>query len=180
VAKFSDLLARSTIQGKGKALFHQGQPAWGFLFVCKGWVKLTRVLSSGEEVIVSILAPCSAVAGMDGRDQSAERLCSAVTIDESTEVAYVKTPKLFSLFQSLPALGIGMMEHLAEKLREISRIIAALTLPVEQRLIAMLGFILGLQKGKDGKEPKRIPLSQRELAQFAQTTPESKKKELSG
>src|SRR3990172_6742252 len=49
VAKFSNLLTRYSINGKGKTIFNQGELATGLYFLCNGMVKLTRVTEQVEE-----------------------------------------------------------------------------------------------------------------------------------
>ena len=65
VAKFSNLLTRYSINGKGKTIFNQGEVATGFYFLCKGMVKLTRMTEQGEEVILDLLSPCSIIGGLN-------------------------------------------------------------------------------------------------------------------
>ena len=63
VAKFSSLLTRYPVKGKGKTIFNQGELATGFYFLCNGLVKLTRVTEQGEEAILDLLSPCSIIGG---------------------------------------------------------------------------------------------------------------------
>ena len=173
VAKFSHLLTRYSINGKGKTIFNQGELATGFYFLCNGLVKLTRVTEQGEEAILDLLSPCSIIGGGDAHSEKKTRFSSSVTVTELSEVAYLKKEDIPLLFEAYPGIGIGLSRHMSERLRGAYKLIADMKLPVEDRVLALIARLMILLTGKCDKGIIAIPFSHRELAQFAQVTPET-------
>ena len=173
VAEFSSLLTRYSISGKGKTIFNQGELVTGQHFLCQGLVKLTRVMEHGEEAIVDMLAPCSIIGGANVLKEGNVKASSAVTVGELTEIAFLKKEDLPRIFQAHPELGIGFSRHISTRLREAYKLIADMRMTVEERLLALLARIMILLTGKCENGLIEIPFSHRELAQFAQVTPET-------
>jgi len=173
VAKFSSLLTRYPVKGKGKTIFNQGELATGFYFLCNGLVKLTRVTEQGEEAILDLLSPCSIIGGGDAHSEKKTRFSSSVTVTELSEVAYLKKEDIPLLFEAYPGIGIGLSRHMSERLRGAYKLIADMKLPVEDRVLALIARLMILLTGKCDKGIIAIPFSHRELAQFAQVTPET-------
>jgi len=173
VAKFSNLLTRYSINGKGKTIFNQGELATGLYFLCNGLVKLTRVTEQGEEAILDLLSPCSIIGGGDANSEKKIRFSSAVTVTELSEVAYLKKADIPFLLQAHPKIGIGLSGHMSKRLRGAYKLVADMKLPVEDRVLALIARIMVLLTGKCENIVIEIPLSHRELAQFAQITPET-------
>lgn len=173
VAKFSNLLTRYSINGKGKTIFNQGELATGLYFLCNGLVKLTRVTEQGEEAILDLLSPCSIIGGGDANSEKKTRFSSSVTVTELSEVAYLKKADIPFLLQDHPKIGIGLSGHMSKRLRGAYKLVADMKLPVEDRVLALIARIMVLLTGKCENIVIEIPLSHRELAQFAQITPET-------
>jgi len=173
VAKFSNLLTRYSINGKGKTIFNQGELATGLYFLCNGMVKLTRVTEQGEEAILDLLSPCSIIGGGDAHSEKKTRFSSSVTVTELSEVAYLKKADIPLLLQDHPKIGIGLSGHMSKRLRGAYKLVADMKLPVEDRVLALIARIAVLLTGKCENIVIEIPLSHRELAQFAQITPET-------
>ncbi|GEM_PF-2655483 len=173
VAKFSNLLTRYSINGKGKTIFNQGELATGLYFLCNGLVKLTRVTEQGEEAILDLLSPCSIIGGGDAHSEKKTRFSSSVTVTELSEVAYLKKADIPFLLQDHPKIGIGLSGHMSKRLRGAYKLVADMKLPVEDRVLALIARIVVLLTGKCENIVIEIPLSHRELAQFAQITPET-------
>lgn len=173
VAQFSALLNRYSISGKGKTIFNQGELITGQYFLCQGLVKLTRVMEHGEETIVDVLIPCSVFGGGNVLKEGQVKIVSAITVEELTEVAFLKKEDFPRIFETYPKLGIGFTRHVSARLREAYKLIADMKLPVEERLLALLARLMILLTGKCENRLMEIPFSHRELAQFAQVTPET-------
>jgi CRP/FNR family transcriptional regulator len=167
------LVTRYSIHGKGKTIVNQGEETSRVYFVCAGLVKVTRFTGYGGEVILDLLGPCSLIGGVNPQKQRNASYWSAETVTEVTEVAYLKADDLFLLFQPYPELGIGLSRYLSARLRAAYGMIADMKLPVEDRLLALLARIMMLLHEKCENGPAALPLTHRELAQFAQMTPET-------
>jgi len=173
VSEFSNLLTRYSISGKGKTIFNQGELATGLYFLCSGLVKLTRLTEQGEEAILDLMAPCSVIGGADALTETPLRISSSVTVTDLTEIAFLKKEDLFLIFQAYPRLGIGFSRHISARLRKAYKLVADMRLPVEDRLLSLIARIIVLLTGKCENGLIEIPISYRELAQFAQITPET-------
>lgn len=173
VAKFSSLLVRYPVNGKGRTIFNQGELATGLYFLCKGLVKLTRLTEQGEEAIIDLLSPCSIIGGLNAHGERRIRFSSSVTVSEVSEVACLKEEDIPLLFEAYPGIGIGLSRNMSERLRAAQKLIADMRLPVEDRVLALIARIMILLIGKCENIVVEIPFSYRELAQFAQTTPET-------
>lgn len=173
VAKFSSLLTRYSISGRGKTIFNQGEVATGFYFLCKGMVKLTRMTERGEEVILDLLSPCSIIGGLNAHGEGRIQFSSSVTVSEVSEVACLKKEDIPLLFEAYPGIGIGLSRHMSERLRAAQKLIADMRLPVEDRVLSLIARLMISLKGKCENVLIEIPFSHREIAQFAQITPET-------
>src|SRR3989338_4147213 len=131
VAKFSNLLTRYSINGKGKTIFNQGELATGLYFLCNGLVKLTRVTEQGEEAILDLLSPCSIIGGGDANSEKKTRFSSSVTVSEVSEVACLKKEDIPLLFEAYPGIGIGLSLYMSERLRAAQKLIADMRLQIE-------------------------------------------------
>lgn len=173
VGDFSSLLARYSIRGTGKTLFNQGEPPMGVYFLCQGAVKLTRATEQGDEVIVDLLAPCSVVGGANSVKERNAHVCSAATIGELTDVAFLKNEDFSACLNAHPTLGLRFSQHLSERLREAYKWTGDLKLPVEKRVVSRLVRICEIQREEKTAGFVKISVSRQDLTRFAQTTPET-------
>ena len=172
VSKFSHPPTTYSIKEKGKTIFNQGQPITGVYVLCKGMVKLTKISEKGNEVIIDILRPCSFIGEINGGDRSIHGY-SAITAGGLTELICFKIEDLVSVIRSHPTFAVNLSQQLSTNLHQAYRLIANMKLPVEERLIAILARVMLWGKGQSPMRPAKIPFSCRELAQLAQTTPET-------
>jgi CRP/FNR family transcriptional regulator len=113
------------------------------------------------------------IGGGDARRGKRIRFSSAVTVAELSEVACLKKEDISLLLQAYPGIGIGFYGHMSEKLRAAYKLIADMRLPVEDRVLSLIARLMISLKGKCENVRIEIPFSHRELAQFAQITPET-------
>lgn len=113
VAKFSDLLVRYTVKGKGKTIFNQGDAPRGVDFLCRGMLKSIRVSAEGGETIQDLLIPCSIIGGVHSTKPDHVRISSFITVSERTDIAVLNSGDVLPIFQNFPELGIGLTEHLS-------------------------------------------------------------------
>ena len=170
---FSKSLTRLRISGKSRTIVHQDEETARLVFVCGGMVKMSRVTEDGEEVILSLLGPCSLVGGINSQTRNNASYWSAETMTDVTEIAYLNSEDLSRAFHAYPELGFGFSRYMSRRLRSAYRMIGNMRLPVEQRLLAVLARIMELLYGKCENRLVEFPFSYRVLAQFAQVTPET-------
>ncbi len=165
---FSDALQRYTVSGKGRSLFNQGEPAECCYFLCDGAVKFTRVLQTGHEVVVDVKKAPAAL----GKFQTSKRLVhsqSIVTISAAASIARIPTNLLLNLLRDYPALLKSTLNQLAGRLDTLYMMLACMKLSVRDRLLCLIALILP----PTGEAVVSVALSNIELAQLAQTTPET-------
>lgn len=171
-AAFSDRLQRYTVFSAGMTIFNQGQPITGIYFLCRGWAKLSRLLKQGDEVIIDVLAPCSLFGEFPKREKNVHSY-SAIACEDSVEVAYLKAEDLFSLAKAELDFGAHVFQYLDRRLSRSYRSFTNMKLPLRERLISLLARFYRRFEGKKARAKWVMPLSQREIAQFLQVTPES-------
>ncbi len=172
VRRFSDSLKRFSFQGKGKIVFHQGDPFDGYYLLCEGSVKPVKVLKSGEQIIPDVLAPCSFMSPIpEGEDP--RHTCSAVTVSEATEVAYISDRRLAAILKQFPTLGFVIARYFSMRLKSLGRLLACMRLPVRDRLLAYLAGKMAFGQPERNKHVIPLHVTQRELAEIIQTTPET-------
>lgn len=173
VAKFSDLLTRYSINEKGRTVFNQGQPVTQLYFLCKGLVKLSAVTVEGDEVVLDVLVPCSIIGTLPIIEDRATYDYTAATLTATTELCSIKTRDLLTLISSYPSLAVALAHQLSTRLNQAYMMLVDMKLPVGDRLISILARLADLVEEESGSIPAKIPLSCREIAQLAQTTPET-------
>jgi CRP/FNR family transcriptional regulator len=172
VREVSNSLKRLSFQGKGKVIFHQGEPFDGYYLLCEGSVKLVKVLKNGAQIIPDVLTPFSFMS-LIPEGGSPRQACSAVTVVELSRVAHIKAARLNTLLGQFPALGFAIARHFSARLRACGRHLASMKLPVRDRV---LGYVAGkMAFGEPERSKQVIPLhvTQRELAEIIQTSPET-------
>lgn len=157
---------------KGKIIFHQGDPFDAYYFLCEGSVKLIKVLKNGEQIILDVLEPFSFINLIPEREGS-RHACTAVTVTESAQVAYIKEVRFNTLLRQYPALGFAIARYFSAKLRTIGRLLACMKLPVRERLLAYLAGKMAVDQPERNRCVMHLHVTQRELAEIIQTTPES-------
>lgn len=135
-------------------------------------MKLTRLLKQGDEVIIDALAPCSPF-GQFPKAKKNVHFYSAVSCEDSVEVAYLKAEDLFSLARAEPDFEVHFLRHLDARLSRSYRSLANMKLPLRERLISLVARFYRRLARKEPVGKFIIPLSQREMAQFLQAAPES-------
>jgi len=170
--EFSATLTRYSVEGKERAIFNQGEPFSSCYFLCRGIVKLIRLLPSGEEVIMEVLVPFSTLSGCPD-DKNSTHTYSALTISKSAEIAYITTQKLLSVINSCPGLGLAFSHHQGGRLAKAYELLSSMKMRVRERMLLVLGHVLPYYEEETQPGWPRIALSQTELAQLVQSTPET-------
>jgi CRP/FNR family transcriptional regulator len=172
VENFSNGLLRYTVEGSERAIFHQGEPLEGFYFLCSGVVKLVRSDEAGKEVLLDVIAPF-AVLGSTPDHRQASHMYSALTITETSEIAYLSHGRMMDYFTRFPVLAQGMMMHYRKRLNKVYSMRSCLSLPVNARLLCVLGCIAPAFEGAGEAKTVILPLTQRDLAALIGATPET-------
>jgi len=170
--KFSDTLLRYAVRGKGRGVFNEGERNDAFIFLCNGLVKIVKNLPDGRDVILGVLSAFSVV-NVPPESETSRHPFSAMTLSDLTELASIKGGDLFTLANSHPNLGDNLCGHFSRRFATAFNMLAATQLEVKHRILTVLSFFRSAWKPKNGARYVEIPLTQGELAQLVQTTPET-------
>ncbi|MDP2360191.1 MAG: Crp/Fnr family transcriptional regulator [bacterium] len=144
------------------------------LFVIRsGRVKISRINSSGEEVILAILGPADffgELSIVDGGPRSA-----TVTSLEEVELLSLRRKDFFDILQSHPSVAITLLKLMAGRIRKTdAQLVSLSSLDARGRVINTLVHLcrdLGRESGTD-MILVNLPL-QRDLASMAGTSRET-------
>ena len=170
--RFSDALRRYSVKAKGRNIFHQGEPNDAFIFLCSGVVKVVKNLPNGRDVILEVVSAFSIV-NVPPASNTSQHPFSAVTLSNVTELASIKKGDLFDLLKSYPTLGDNLCWHVSRRFVIAFNMLSSMQLGVKQRIFTILSFFSGAWKAENRARYVKIPLTQGELAQLVQTTPET-------
>ncbi len=170
--QFSDALQRYSVKAKRRTIFNQGGPNEAFVFLCSGVVKVVKSLPDGRDVILEVLSAFSILNVPPARKIS-QHPFSAVTLSDVTELASIKKEVLFNLLNSYPTLGDNLCGHVSRRFVIAFNMLGSMELGVKPRLLTILSFFRGAWKPENSARFVTIPLTQGELAQLVQTTPET-------
>lgn len=156
---------------KGEAVFNEGDPATDLCFVVIGRVKIVKA-APDRDIILGLFGPgepVGAVALFEGKRFPA----SAVALEPST-ILRVPEREFFATIDAHPEITRRLLQGLMLRQFEITRRLADLTGPVEQR-IARLFLMLSARLGRREGPATAIPLalSRQEIADLTATTVET-------
>ncbi len=153
-----------------EALFFKGDPGDALFAVRRGQIRIATGTRAGRRLTLNILGAGDVfgeIALLDGRERTADAVAT-----EPTEVFMVRRRDLLSLLERQPAVAIGIIELLCQRLRWMSeRMEESVLMPLSARLARRL-----LALAEDfGAE---VNVSQEELAVFVGATRESVNRQL--
>lgn len=162
----------------GQVLFHMGDEGGSFHIIVRGRVKVAIPSSSGEELILAILAPGDPIGELslfDGKPRSA-----TVQALEETETLCLHREDLVALMRNRFGIVEKILEVLARRIRETDRQLAENRfLDVATRLakkLLDLGDAFGVQV--EGGTRIGVRVTQKDLASMIGATRESVNKQL--
>lgn len=162
----------------GQVLFHMGDEGGSFHIIVRGRVKVAIPSSSGEELILAILAPGDPIGELslfDGKPRSA-----TVQALEETETLCLHREDLVALMRNRFGIVEKILEVLARRIRETDRQLAENRfLDIATRLakkLLDLGDAFGVQV--EGGTRIGVRVTQKDLASMIGATRESVNKQL--
>lgn len=162
----------------GQVLFHMGDEGGSFHVIVRGRAKVTIPSSSGEELILAILATGDLLGELslfDGKPRSA-----TVQAMEETETLCLHRQDLLVLMRNRFDIVEKILEVLARRIRDTDRQLAeSRFLDVATRLakkILDLGDAFGIQEG--GRTRIGVKVTQTDMASMIGATRESINKQL--
>jgi CRP/FNR family transcriptional regulator len=135
-------------------------------------VKVVKNLPDGRDVILEVLSAFSIV-NVPPASKTSQHPFSAVTLSDVTELASIKKEDLFNLLHSYPTLENNLCGHVSRRFVIAFNMLGSIQLGVKHRILTILSLFRSAWKPENGARYVKIPLTQGELAQLIQTTPET-------
>lgn len=160
--------ARMRTYARGEFIHRAGEQSDQLLIVHRGRVKIYRLSDEGREQLLRILEPGHfmgelALFAQRRHDSYAEAL-------EDSEVCAIDRKDLHELLQEHPAVGIHVLDELAQRLGKSERQTASIgTVSIDARIA---GYLLSLAEEADTCTI-RLPMTRRDLASFLGVAPET-------
>lgn len=170
--KIRELLDQATVRRiiPGETLFEEADAANTFYLLLDGFMRLMRITSGGEQVVVHHVAPGK----LFGIAKAVERTAYSVTARAASEGIVLSWPvEAWSQFaHDNPLFEMVMRQTVGERMVEMKdKIVEMATQPVEQR-IAMALLRLSQQAGKTTSAGTEIdfPVTRQDLSEMTGTT----------
>ena len=161
-----------------QALFWEGEPGGALFVTLSGYLKAVTSGGEGKEVLLNVMGPGEVIGELsvlDGQPRSA-----SVIALESCQLATIERAPLLEVMRASPNLAIGMVEVLAQRLRNMSKRCENISsMDISSRLADVLLTLAekhGQRSGRDVRIPVR--LSQQDLGSMVGATRESVNKQL--
>jgi CRP-like cAMP-binding protein len=162
---------------KDETLYMEGHPARVLALILSGSVKISRLGTKGDEVILWMAKPGDTI-GVLADSLTRSHTCSAHAMEPSTLLTW-DFSRLQKFLEEFPRIGInigailsGRLNELQERFREVA------TEKVDKR-VALAILRLAAQIGKPEDGGIEVPLTREELAQMTGTTLFSVSRQLS-
>ena len=161
-------VARRRAFRKGEVVFHQGDAADSLHLVSKGRFAVRVRTPLGEHATIAIRAQGDSFGEMAIVGRGAKRSATVEALEQS-ETFCVGDTDFHRLRREHPAVDELLIDFLADEVRMLNaRLLEALYVPVERRVVRRLAELARLYAEGEGKVV--IPLTQEELAGLAGAT----------
>ena len=162
-------LARRRSFRRREVVFHRGDPADSLHLVSKGRFALRVMTPLGDQAMIGVRGPGESFGEMALVGEKAGRSATVEALEEA-ETLCVYENEFARLRHEHPAVNEFLISLLAAELRIMNqRLLEALYLPVERRLLRRLSELTQLYQG-GAHDVVDIPLTQEELAELAGTS----------
>jgi CRP-like cAMP-binding protein len=161
-------VARRRSFRKGEVVFHRGDPADSLHLVSKGRFKVTVMTPLGEPATIAIRGPGDSFGEMAIVGEGAKRSATVEALEEAETFCVVES-EFRRLRKQHPGVDQLLIDFLANEVRMLNeRLLEALYVPADKRVVRRLAELAQLYGGADGEAV--IPLTQEELAGLAGTS----------
>ena len=171
--KVSDRLSAKRYRKNNLIIFEEDEGRTLYI-IRSGRVKISRVNTSGEEVILAILGPSDFFGELSIIDAGPRS--ATVTSLEEVELLSLRGEDFFDLVRAFPQIAISLLKLMATRLRRTdAHLVSLSTLDARGRVIATLRNLvddLGQKEEGDAVLLCNLPL-QRDLASMAGTSRET-------
>ena len=161
-------VARRRAFRKGEVVFHRGDPADSLHLISTGRFKVQVMTPLGDPATIAIRGPGDSFGEMAIVRDGSKRAATVEALEEAATFC-VLDAEFRRLRREHPGVDELLIEFLANEVRVLNeRLLEALYVPVEKRVLRRLAELAGLYGSGDGEVV--IPLTQEELAGLAGAT----------
>ena len=161
-------VARRRSFARNEVVFHHGDPADSLHLVTKGRFAIRVMTPLGETVTIGVRGSGDAFGEMALVSPEAKRSATIVALEEGETFA-VYEGDFAELRSRHSAIDTALIAFLAREVRLLNeRLLEALYVPVERRVLRRLNELARLYGGSDGQV--EVPLTQEALAEMAGTS----------
>ncbi len=156
----------------GTVVFEEGESGGGFFILEEGCVRVFRTLPSGREITIFALRPGASFGFLPLLDGGPFPVSVAAT--EPSSLLVLDRRDFQKLLRAEPELSLGLLGHLASRLRECFDQLGMLGQPgtVARAAHGLLSFV-SKEDGNAEMASVTLPFSQEELARVLHVTPEN-------
>lgn len=155
---------------RGEAIFEQGAPATHFYLLLHGRLKVMQVTADGQQIIVRVVHP----GDLFGFARALQRIdYPGTAIAAAESIVLVWLTDLWPVFvEQNPALAIGAMQTIGQRLEEAHMRIREMSTEEVERRVAHAVLRLIKQAGKTEENGIRIDfqISRQDIAEMTGTT----------
>ena len=163
-------IARRRTFRKGEVVFHRGDPADSLHLISKGRFKIVVMTPLGDQATIAIRGPGDSFGEMAIVGAGAKRSATVEALEE-TETFCVLESEFRRLRRENAQIDGLLIDFLANEVRLLNeRLLEALYVPVERRVLRRLVELARLYRDGDESAGAVIPLTQEELAGVVGTT----------
>ena len=150
---------------RGEVAFHRDDPGDSLHLIVSGRFAVRVMTPLGEMVWIAVRGPGENFGEMALVDEEARRSATVSALEEAETFA-VRKPEFDLLRERHPSINQVLIAFLAGEVRMLDeRLLEALYLPTDRRILRRLRDLSRVYQGQDGSSV--IPLTQEELAEFA-------------
>lgn len=162
-------LARRRTFRRGEVVFHRGDPADSLHLIAKGRFAIRVMTPLGDQATVAIRGPGESFGEMALIGDAATRSATVEAL-EPAETFSIYKPAFEQVRRDRLSVTDAVVAFLANEVRMLNeRLLEALYLPVEKRVLRRVDELADMYAGKEGRK-STIPLTQEEIAGLAGTT----------
>jgi CRP-like cAMP-binding protein len=161
-------IARRRTFSRGEVVFHRDDPGDVLHLVVKGRFAVRSTTPLGDTVTIAVRGPGDCFGEMALVSDEPRRIATVAAL-EAAETLGVGRTEFDRLCATHPAVTRVLLAFLVAEVRRLNeRLVEALFLPVERRVLRRLAELCELYPGEEDRLV--IPLTQEELANLAGTT----------
>ena len=158
---------------KEQIIFFEDEPGEGLFLLKSGKVKLTKMVESGDEQILTIIKPGNIFAEVV-LFGNANYPATAVALEDS-ELYLIRSKDMENIIRDNPSIAIKLLDVMSKRLRRAQKLVRDMGLKDTTRRTASLLVYLAEEYGveRNNKIKIDIKLTQQELSNMIGTTRET-------